>query len=332
MLATLYFARDSTAATADYLRWRVAVALGDARMLAAVRARIPAMSVASLERILGIEQLEGDSLVLADAVAAELMTRAVTTHARHLVYTAVHQLALNRGRPRAALETLALMREIEPAPTGFFYGARGADQLAVTDALFGDGDSTAALAAVQMLERRAPAPAAADAAVRARQYTDLCTLELWRLARGGAFATPRTIARLRRAQAVADEASLDAWSTALCVPMLEALHRAATRHPGTRAAVERLDSLMATWPAGYGAELGNLVVAQLREAQGDTTAALAALRRRAMYWVPGPRYLTTFLRAEGRLATLTGDHDGARRALRRYAALRAAPKTTTPDE
>jgi DNA-binding SARP family transcriptional activator/tetratricopeptide (TPR) repeat protein len=321
-LATLYLARDSSAATADYLRWRVAAALRDTKMLAAVRARIPVMRVASLERILGMEQLEGDSLAFADAVAAELMGRAITTHERLLAYTAAHQLALNRGQRATALETLRLIREIEPAPTGFFYGARGADQLAVTDALFGDGDSTAAISAAHALERRASAPTSSDAAVRARQYTDLCTLELWRLARGSGAATAETIARLRHAHAAADEATLDEWSTAVCVPMLDALSRMASKRSGAREAVDRLDSLMATWPAAYGAEFGNLVVAQLREAQGDQPRALAAVRRRAIYWVPGPRYLSTFVRAEERLAALTGDDEGASRSRQRYAILR----------
>jgi DNA-binding SARP family transcriptional activator len=324
-LAALYFALDPTSPTRDYMRWRVADAVGDVGEIARLRDEIPRASTASLERIVGVEQLEGNRSVLAEPAVTELQARAVTTHARLLAQTAAHQLALNRGRPGAALETLRLLREIEPFPLGFFYGSRGADQLAIADALFGDGDPAAATAAARALSARAEAPVSPDAAIRARQYTDLCTLELWHLAHGPSASAPRSIARLRRARAHAEGASLDQWSTTLCIPMLDALHQATAAGPGARAAVEGLDSLMATWPAGYGAEFGNLVVARLVERQGDHAGALAALRRRPFYWVPGPRYLSTFLREEGRLAALAGDLAGARHAYGRYLALRQDP-------
>ena len=71
----------------------------------------------------------------------------------------------------------------------------------------------------------------------------------------------------------------------------------------------------------------NLVVARLKEAQGDRQGALAATRRRLYFWAE-PFFLSTYLREEGRLAALTGDRQGAIRAYRHYLALRADPEPT----
>src|SRR4029453_17180406 len=69
----------------------------------------------------------------------------------------------------------------------------------------------------------------------------------------------------------------------------------------------------------------NLVVARLKEAQGDREGALAATRRR-LYFFAEPLFLSTYLREEGRLAALTGDREGAIRAYQHYLALRADPE------
>jgi hypothetical protein len=83
-----------------------------------------------------------------------------------------------------------------------------------------------------------------------------------------------------------------------------------------------LDSLLAVAPYQFGVDFGNLVLAHLYELRGDAPAALRAVRRRPYDWDTGPLYLTTYLRAEGQLAALTGDRAGAARAYRRFLALR----------
>jgi hypothetical protein len=70
----------------------------------------------------------------------------------------------------------------------------------------------------------------------------------------------------------------------------------------------------------------NLVIARLAEAQGDLPRALRAVRRRSGGYMLMPTYLSTFLREEGRLATLTGDTSGAIRAYQHYLALRPNPE------
>ena len=86
----------------------------------------------------------------------------------------------------------------------------------------------------------------------------------------------------------------------------------------------RLDSLSRRSPRGW-TETFNLVVARLLEAQGNLPGALAAVRRR-VYGLGRRRYLSTYLREEGRLAALVGDTASARRAYQHYLALRSDPE------
>ena len=80
-------------------------------------------------------------------------------------------------------------------------------------------------------------------------------------------------------------------------------------------------------PMDLDAAIGNLLVARLRADDGDTTAALQALRRRPRA-VAGLIYLAPALRDEGTLAAAVGDREGALRALGHYLALRAAPEAS----
>ena len=69
----------------------------------------------------------------------------------------------------------------------------------------------------------------------------------------------------------------------------------------------------------------NLDVVRLRELQGEPEAALMAVQRRTT--VPGgERYLSTFLREEGRLAALVGNNAAAIRAYAHYVGLRSDPE------
>jgi hypothetical protein len=88
-------------------------------------------------------------------------------------------------------------------------------------------------------------------------------------------------------------------------------------------ALARLDSLL---NKGFeGVQFDNLTAARLHEARGDLRAALVAVRRRSNHGRDGPVMLTTMLREERRLATRTGDADGAIRAYRHFLALRPNP-------
>ena len=71
--------------------------------------------------------------------------------------------------------------------------------------------------------------------------------------------------------------------------------------------------------------MSNLVVARLKESEGDFPAALAAVRRRE-YFTSRAAFLSTYLREEGRLASRVGDREGALVAYRHFLALRSSPE------
>ncbi len=95
--------------------------------------------------------------------------------------------------------------------------------------------------------------------------------------------------------------------------------------------LDTLDSLLQTGPKSYDnmfvpSVFANLVVARMREAQGDVDGALAAIRRRANFPDPGFLWtLASFLREEGRLAAMAGDTTGAIRAYEHYLTMRTNP-------
>jgi hypothetical protein len=109
----------------------------------------------------------------------------------------------------------------------------------------------------------------------------------------------------------------------VCATLLDSWFASAVSRADAGSLVNRLDLLLRTGPPGA-PENSNLVVARILEARGDATRALAAVRRRAFGLVP--RYLSTHLREEGRLAAQTGDTTGAIAAYRHYLALRSNPE------
>ena len=152
-----------------------------------------------------------------------------------------------------------------------------------------------------------------------------CVLEQWRLAHGQLANARRIIAQLRSGTESRDHAGVVALSHG-CAILLEARHAAAERRPDAGPCLGRLDSLMRTGPPyRWIHQSWNLVVARLKEAQGDREGALAATRRR-LYFYAEPLFLSTYLREEGRLAALTGDRAGAIRAYQHYLALRSDPE------
>lgn len=116
---------------------------------------------------------------------------------------------------------------------------------------------------------------------------------------------------------------------------LEAVREAAaTGRPDARSAVDRLDSLSAVGlPSSW--ELlaaANLVVAKLLESEGRLDRALAAVPRRSYAVDRGEVALSTFFRAEGRLALAVGDTAGAIRAYEAYLNLRSDPEPSLAPE
>ena len=178
-------------------------------------------------------------------------------------------------------------------------------------------------------------PAYRDAAIEIVRRSDATTTAspgmrdcfgpLLRRAAGGSVDLPGTIRRL----------DADGPALQVCAALARALLEEGTATGPPRPALDRLDSLMHDGPRSFTAReaadiepdaFANLTVARLRAAQGAYPAALAALRRREVDYYPSYLWsLPAFLRQEGRLAALTGDTAGARRAYDRYLVLRTDP-------
>jgi len=309
--------------------------------LEAVRAGLAQMDPQGLWRIMNFAALDGSHLDDADRAASIIKGRmgSGANWERSKLY--LHAFELNRGRPHAALADTAATDEVE-------YGPHTALYQRVLDALYGDGDSASgAQAARQLLASGGKAPTS-EPAGRAVQSTDLCVAELWRLEHGETGGAGATIARLR-GKAPGDSPGAQAINAA-CATMLDALFTAASGRPEAGAALDRLDSLMRAGPGGLRngpaiaftlspgfvkttigispvgfEDFANLIVARLRERQGDQRAALEAVRRRS-YAYHRTEYQSSHLREEGRLAALTGDRAGAIRAYQQYIALRSDPE------
>jgi TolB-like protein len=321
-LSTRYFALDSVGDLADYYRWRRAVSLGDSATHRQIRARMDRLSDATLERIVMAAQLDGTALDDAEAAVVARRSQSSLGGATRLAYLHMIELALNRGRPAQAAR-LASERNAATNATPI-------DPLmVVVSALFSDGDTVAAAGVV--------AQAAPELAARAGTLPAdpglyrVCAAGLWHAERKDAARAAAAAARLEAVVRPAGDRA-PAGYTQLCAAVIEAELAADQRRPDAAALLDRLDSLARVDPAVTSWVLtpANLVIARLRESRGELDAALAATRRRAYIADLNERRilvaLPTSLREEGRLAALSGDTAGARRAYRHYLALRSDPE------
>jgi Tfp pilus assembly protein PilF len=319
-----YVTLDSVSEQVDALRWRVAARFGDSAERAVMRARLSAMSRASLHRILGNAQLDGTGLDDAERVAALLRSGAGTRSEQRNTMLRLHNFELNRGRPRAALALARALGDVESVP--------GADLVVrVADALFWGGDSIGAASAARDLAALRDASAAAP---DDRAWTGAtCAVALWALANGDRGTASRVLTDLRAVTGTASSREAVALRER-CEPLVAAELAAAEGEEAAAAALSRLDSVASLGGPGAFAHTQswqrflNLVAARRHEARGDLVGALAAVRRHASFDPNqgGTFYLSTYLREEGRLAALNGERSAAIRAYRHYLALRADPE------
>ena len=311
-----FLPEDSAGAVSRLVRWRTAVALDDTAVLRRLRAGFDTVSVDDLGAIGQLSQYDGVALEDAERATTVALHSESRFRYRLAILAEVAALALNRGRPAAALrarkeqQTLLQGQSNQPLI------------LQIWDALYWDGDTTAGAAAARELgEIAAKAPADTY-----KRHLYFCALEQWRVAHGQLTTVRRSMAEMRRAEVTENYRPSGKLIVRGCVILLDALLAAAERRPDAGVYRQRLDSLMLTGPSYRNDnQAWNLVVARLKEAAGDRQGALAATRRR-LYLVAEPVYLSTYLREEGRLAALTGDRSAAIRAYQHYLALRAAPE------
>jgi len=309
-IGRLYLDVDSLGDNAEYVRWRLAVAVGDTALHRQVVARLENLSSDLLAHIAGTAQLDGIAMDDAARAIAVLQSQPRNQGEVFRISVLARQFFLNRGQLRPAAATRAEQPQGLPVDALF----------QVIEALYWDGDSVAAAKAVA---RRAAAAAARPTGSIADNSPaiDQCTIGLWRIAHGELTGVDEAIRRIRARIAEAPDVPR---LIPLCGAVLEADLAARRDSPNRKAALARLDSLTASTSeiTSYLMLVANLTSARLHEADGDLPAALAAVRRR-VYFYEGLAGLSTLLKEEGRLAALTGDTEGSVTAYRHYLALRS---------
>jgi len=313
-----FLAIDPASENADGVRWRMAVALGDSASLAAITRRRDTLTPISAHTMAHMSQLDAVDLDRAQRVADAAVENARAAGDKYAALVSAHDLALNRGRPSAAVVATARSRDVAVTSARVYLRER------IRDALYWDGDSTAAVAAARELERTAFGAAPEKPADRYAQLVDLCNVELWRAGHGDSRTVAGSVARLRRVSASSEDAGITPFAHA-CATLLDAVAATSSGCADAPVAVAKLDSMLRTGPGGFVQDAGNLMLARLKERRGDVRGALAAVRRRETF-LTRPLYLSTFLREEGRLAALAGENDAAIEAYRHYLTLRAAPE------
>jgi hypothetical protein len=318
---------------APFVRWRAAIARSDTLALAHLRDTIFRLGPANLRAIVLSSQYDG--LGRADgALAMEYLAARATRPADRVdVMLAEHASALLLGHPGAALDVLA---RLEHAQSGTFV----ADRLRVLDALYGGGDSSAALVAAHNLASRSGEPtggtsnAALTLTTSETRSANQCVLGQWDAARGDSSAARRAVAALRAVDASragsGEAVAAVSASPRVCAELIEASLAVSARARDARSRLLHLDSLMLT-PQVVGdlSVYAPLLIARLHERSGDVPRALAAVRRRA-YMMDWPRYLATMLREEARLAECAGDATGMRRSFEHYRAYRDSAAESDP--
>lgn len=312
-------AMDSTAERAEGQQWLAAFTARDLDALAQFRSRFRELRTGTLAKVWAMSQQTGFDV--GDAVLAEQALAARVDPGLNPgdVLTSVYELALNRGRPHEAQSVAMAMSP----------GWSTADKLAVVvlSALYGRGDSSAAAAAVPILEQLADAHFVSGAKRRHDQYEYVCVVQQWYVAHGSFTKTAVAIAQLR-----VPDPSAPPWLTAQNATCSAALETAlAASHSRSAAAIllARLDSMVQAGPDWRWSFPRHRLLARLWEDHGDPHRALDAVRRRRR---PQVRYLASDLLEEGRLAAIVGDTAGAVRAYRQYVALRLDPEPTLRSE
>jgi tetratricopeptide (TPR) repeat protein len=316
-LGSMALAADSGNEHAGFIRWRMARVFRDTTALARLREQFEEMHRTSLQTIAWYTAGSGLWLKDGDLALEALVRGAASDFERWVALVSVNLSAMNTGQPRRALAALNQMTPAQRAD-GENYDSR----YLVDAALFWDGDTSAGQAAFARLAKRADGRRMTDGKHRHSQDLDICWVQHWRLVHGELGTTPAAIARLREPvpPGTPDSASV-AFDANGCAILLEAWWAWATEQPNAGQLARRLDSLLRAAPDWL--EFANLVNARLLEASGDVRSALAAVRRRRHGW---PKYLSTYLREEGRLAALAGDTAGAITAYQNYLRLRSDPE------
>jgi DNA-binding SARP family transcriptional activator len=312
---------DSSSELARTLRWHLALIDGDSARRA-YWSRMEDAGQRQLRNIVRFIAWTGMGVEDHDRAGVEQL-RVLRAHDPGHPAIVEMDAAMNAGRPSAA----PIVTDIPGFPP------REGVRNRIRQALWWDGDTTVAGAAVRQLSDLADAPLLRGEDVIG-QVQDICIIGFWRAAHGDLAAADRAARRLRLARppeglAGARLASFRQF-VAFCPALLEAELASGLARPDTPVRIAVADTLARVFIfeicCGEAVPPANLILARLWEREGNPERALKAIRRRAGGYMIQPLYLTRFLREEGRLAALTGDTVAAIRAYRHYLGLRSDPE------
>jgi serine/threonine-protein kinase len=310
VLARRYFQIDSTGDLVDFMRWRVAAGMNDSAALQALRARFGEMNDESLIRIAGTAVIDGIYLTDAESALTSLGRQASNNDDRLDYVYRQNDLLLNLGRPRAIAPYYRVEAEFEP---------RLGLVNPMFDAMYEDGDTVLANAALRTLLPLVEGPLSGNAQIRFEQRVMSCAVAGYKLSQGDTAGIGRLLPRIEVLEG--NQNQIDAGQN--CAWAVRATLAQRQGRPEARTLLARLDSAQRS--KSMGDPLALLYIAQLQEQLGDTVAALRTVRHRPYHWNT-IWLLSAFLRQEGRLAARNGDRVGAIRAYQHYLRLRANPE------
>ncbi|MEO7369151.1 MAG: BTAD domain-containing putative transcriptional regulator [Gemmatimonadaceae bacterium] len=287
--ARLYAAIGATADSRVFVEWRAAQFLTDARRLGAIHARLPEISISSLQRIAGTSQLENVDLGFGMDAINELARREAAPLWQFDASVRLHDRAINDRNWDLADRALRKIGRSQIV-MGLFSDVPSVDALRMTDLIFGGVDSTAARSVAARLANSSAIPPSDDASAM-RVLGENCALGLWQASRNRAAAK----IALNRITALKPAIQPDVYpqNGSLCIAMIQAEMAIAEHRISPKPLIDRVDSLAALGVQSYGMGFASLETAMLYEKIGDHANALRAVRRRRYDWTEAVRYLTS---------------------------------------
>ena len=308
---TVYLSRDSTSATADYVRWIVAAGGSDIGAQRTIRARLSSLKRGTLDHIFLTSQMSGVGLDDADSVMTILIEGTADPIDKSVALRRGSLLALNRGRPLEASRLLRRVGEMRKQDYSF-------QNFTMEAAMFNDGERVVAESSARQMARGLARDTIKPLSPEARRPTNVAMLSqaMWYLDRGDTAGAAPAVDWLRR-----HVEGPPRTNVFMVVPVMLMTSLAQTSDAAAQRAL--VDSLALAGCCALPPWV-NFSLAHAYESSGDEASALRAIRRGV--WFNPPRMMSTQLREEGRLAARLGDRAGAIRAYEHYLALRSDPE------
>jgi DNA-binding SARP family transcriptional activator/TolB-like protein len=309
-----YLSRDKGGPTADYVRWLVAAATRDSSAQRTIRSRFGSLNSATLDHIYLTSQMAGLALDDADRAATIISENATDPIEKSIALRRRELLALNRGRPSEATRLLRRLETLRTDNNSFL-------QWAMLAAIFQEGDRALADSSEHRLAedvaRDTLRPLSRDELNRTS--TAVATEAMWYLYNEDTVRARKAADWLQRH----GEGQTQQTPNRIMAVTSQMLIISRARRSEGALLRARVDSSSLDGCCEVPA-FANIMLARAYEAGGDEAHALEVIRRGV--WFHAPRFLSTYLREEGRLATRLGDRAGAIRAYEHYLALRSEPE------